>query len=270
MREQQKAAERGIAEQYLAVRAIRGGLLLPGSEPPDFVLELGNERIGLEVTEYHDPTPTPSGHTRRVVEAEWEALREVVVAYREQHPELDDLSVILTFPMLAVPPRRDHQAFVAAVSALVTANRDRISERWTDLLVAGDQPPVLRNFLSRIAVRRARSYLEWDWNHMVAGIGTNEHELLANIRPKLGYIAPDGLTSSRLIVAGGWRHSEIVAAWTAEQLNGFHQLNAALQAGPFEELAIPLHAIIPMVASSQLASPRETTTFGWAIAAKGT
>lgn len=237
-REIQKRTERAILDLYIEMRGIAGAGVRPGPEPPDFLLKHGDELIGIEITEYHDPSPTISGYPRRVVEATWEALRQQVVAYREEHRELDGLSVMLDFRSLNVPPRRSHHAFIEAVAAVIAAAKDRITDHQVAISVTADHPQLLRDYLQRISVRRVSCYMEWDWNHMFAGIGTSEPELWANIGPKLTYRAPEGVTSSRLIVAGGFRHSEIVAAWSTEQLNHFAQLNAYLHAGPFDEVAI--------------------------------
>ncbi|MBI3707310.1 MAG: hypothetical protein HY246_06490 [Proteobacteria bacterium] len=234
----QKKTERTILEAYLNARRVSVAMIRPGPEPPDFMIERGQELIGVEVTEYHDLLPTASGHPRRVVEATWDALREVVTQYRESHMGLDRLSVILDFHSLKLPPSKKHLTFVRAAAAVISMNGKHISENDFAIAITTEHQAILYEYLRCITVRRIGCYMEWDWNHMFARIGTEERDLLASIGPKLTYQALPQAAVNWLIVAGGWRHSELIAVRSLEHLNNFARLNRMLQAGPFDEIAL--------------------------------
>ncbi len=237
-RSSQKQDERDILDAYLKARGLAGDVR-DGPEPPDFLVKIDGSVVGFEVTEYHQPQGMGSPHSRREVESAWECLRRYVVEFRKNRPELKDLNVLLNFADLRVPSREECHAFVAAVTDEIAAVRARIGPEFIALEIGSNSPPILRKYLGTIAVHEAGCYMEWDWNQNYVRIGTSDDEMLNVIGSKLRHPRNRGIDSYRLVVAGfRSRPSEILAPFSAEHLNGYHQLNAALNDGPFDEVAL--------------------------------
>lgn len=238
-RVEQKREERAILDAYLRLTR-QGGIVEDGPEPPDFLLCTESKRIAVEVTGYHQPLRTVEGHTRREVEAAWEQIREHVVSYREDKPALDGLSVRLEFLSLAVPKTKEIAGFVQAVSDKITAAGDAIGKQTRRFGIDETDVPILRKYLKCFRVRFVECYMEWDWNHDFAGIGTSDEEMMLAIGKKLAeYKPPANVDESHLIVAGWGGHlSEVAAPIHEMQLNSFRNLSKALEASAFDCVAI--------------------------------
>lgn len=237
--EKQKRAERDILTWYLEKRELVA-TFFDGPEPPDFILECGDKRIGVEIVEYHDVARTAGGYTRREVEAAWGALRKRVASYRVEHPELDGLSIHLEFVGLGLPSTKERLGFIESVATFVEAERPNFSPNYKHLKIHADAPSVLRRYLSAIGVRETDFKGQWSWNGNLRWIGTSDSELRQVIEPKLlSHRALPHINTNHLVVAG-WRglSSQTIAARSSDELNGFDELNAALTSGPFDEVTL--------------------------------
>jgi len=235
--DKKKARERSILEFYLKLVGLAGDI--QARERPDFVVIAGAESIGVEITEYHQPRYPGSVFPRKVVEAEWERLRAAVVEYRKATSALDELSVLLSFVELAIPPSRQHLEFIEAVHAEIEGVRADLSERRTSIRIGAKHPPILRQYLSRIEVRMVGCYMEWDWNHMVAGVGTSDDELVGILQPKLGLKRPAGVNELHLVMAGdGPSGASYIGFLSREWLNTWDNLNSALDQSDYDFVAI--------------------------------
>jgi hypothetical protein len=238
-RRTQKREERAVVGQYLQLRGLTGQLV--EGEHPDFTLHTANEVIGLEVTAYHGQTGNVSGQRARQVESSWDALREYSGGFRERHTEFNSLNVRLNFKERRLPPPSRFEAFCCAVADILRRNMNAFSRTYTDLRVEPNADALLDEYLSHITVSVTKAYLDWDWPaYMSGGIGTSDDELLAVVDKKLRtYRAPPAIRTSHLIIYGGGPGlSRIAAPFSAEQLEAFTKLNAALRAGPFAVVAI--------------------------------
>jgi hypothetical protein len=211
-----------------------------GPEPPDFLIHANGKTIAVEITEYHQPLRTQQGHTRREVEAAWQRIREHVVTYREDKKDLDNLSVRLEFVSLSVPSTKERAAFVDAVHEKIKAVEKTISKKSNRMLIEDSDPAILRQYLKCVRVRSVSCYMEWDWNHDFAGIGTSDDEMMLAIGGKLRhYVPPKEIDENHLVIRGwGGRLSEIAAPVHEEQLASFRELNQALEASAFDCVAI--------------------------------
>lgn len=232
-----------MVQAYMDLVSLSGSLIA-GGEPPDFVIQSQTGAIAVEVLEYHLPHRTAAGHTRREVESSWQALRDFVVEYRQKYPELDRLHVVLEFAGLLVPRKSELAAFVDAVRCLImpTVKAARVAgDQGRKKVKVGDgQPTILRRYLTAVEVRLCQAYLEWDWNHEFARVGTSDDEMADVLSRKIATYRPvDGIAQNVLIV-GGWRGllSEVIAPMGAWQFAGFTRLNAMLASGPFDQVAI--------------------------------
>ena len=238
-RSSQKQDERKILDAYLEARGLTG-VVCDGPDPPDFLVKIDGSVFGFEVTEYHQPQTTASGHTRCQVEDAWDQLRQDEIGRREVRPELKNLNVLLNFADLRVPAGSEFQVFVAAAWAKIAEVRSPIGPEFTVIEIGSTSEPILQEYLRTIDVRAANCLMEWAWNYSVDSVGVSDEELLAIIKLKIkSWRTRPDIASNRLIVAGfPSRLSQYAAPISATQLNAFLQLNVALKAGSFDEVAL--------------------------------
>ncbi|MBP6014779.1 MAG: hypothetical protein KBA31_21330 [Alphaproteobacteria bacterium] len=236
----QKKKELLIAQEYVKIRQWNA-VVVPGSEPPDVLIRFPDGSvIGAEITEYFQPWRTSGGYTLRQVEAAWHSIRQYVVEYRKKSQGLENLSVALEFRTHDVPSTRFTAAFVAAVAAKIRLALASSDHRKITIRIGEADDQVLRQYLLCVHIRRVNAYLEWDWNHSVGGVGTSDAELSTILERKLRWKPPSGEISRFHLVVGGDGSgiSQVMAPFSADQLNDFTSLNAALDGGPYEEVAL--------------------------------
>lgn len=228
----QKAEERFYAAEYIRRRCIEGQM--SEGEHPDFIVQTTSGALGIEVVSY--------GNRRgREVDAAWDALIDQATEFRERHPDLNRYGAQLHFRTYRMPPPRDHESFCDAIAALLRTNTD-LSARgeWRTLRI-DPADPILGRHLSHIDVYGVNFYSEWKWPTLMnGGIGTSDEEMLAAVERKLSeYRQPDHVSESHLVVYGrGPQRTRIASLFSAEHLERFPSLNAALHAGPFKAAAV--------------------------------
>src|SRR6266436_7984876 len=115
----QKQAERRTLDGVIAALGLRLVVEPQVGETPDFLLRVGGQLIGVEITMYRSGATVEGGSTqRRPVESEWERLKAAADVFRAQHAALSDVSTGLMFKGM-VPPRRQHAAFLDEIAAFV-------------------------------------------------------------------------------------------------------------------------------------------------------
>lgn len=211
------------------------------SERPDFLVGTPEGMLGIEVTAYHGNLGANGGSGGREVESAWEALLKFAAIYREQYPEVNRLNCWLNFRSHRLPPRSQFEPFCAAVVALLQRNLSRATRAYLDVPADLAVDGVLARYVSKVTIRASKVWLDWYWPaHSSGGVGTSDQELMDVLGRKLvSYRPPSGLVASHLVIYGGGPGlSRIAAPWSTDQLDGFPLVNAALAAGPFEEVAI--------------------------------
>ena len=68
---------------------IERGPLIDGANLPDFILHLGSDEVGVEMTTFHSEEKGADGSPRRAVEEAWENTRSIFQKERESYPELN-------------------------------------------------------------------------------------------------------------------------------------------------------------------------------------
>lgn len=233
----QKQRERSILNVYLQMLGLEGDVKY--QERPDFIVTSGDLSIGVEITEYHQPAYSDHRFSRTLVEAEWDRIRTAVVEYRKTHEGLENLTVLLSFIDLVVPRRSEHHEFIRAVHDEIKRVEFDLGDRFTTILIGDQHPAVLSRYLKRIDVRIANCYMEWDWNHMVASVGTSDDELADTLAPKLKLKRPEGIDELHLVVAGdGPTGGTYIGYLSPEWLESCTGLNETLYRSEFEVVAI--------------------------------
>jgi hypothetical protein len=237
-RPEQKQQEREILGRYLRTIGLKGEIE-KGPEPPDFIVTVDGRRLGIEITEYHQPAPSRRSRSRRMVEAEWRKLRDAVLDYRETHTGLENLSVILRFVQLEVPGRKDHKGFIRAVHNEIERVRPELDRQAKVIHIGDRHPALLRQYLDGIVVGVVGSYLEWDWNLSFAGVGTSDEELTTLLASKLRLERPSGVDELQLVMAGdGPTAATCIGFLRQDLLKGWPNLNNTLEQSNFDAVTI--------------------------------
>lgn len=232
----QKERERNILDFYLGKMNIQGSV--SGQERPDFIVE-ADKTIGIEITEYHQPIHSGHQFSRTKVEAEWKKIREKIVKYRENLSDLDRLSVYLEFKHLSVPPSGKQLSFIRAVRTEIMAAQPTLTNKYLDIQIKDSHPPILLKYLRTIRVRRCNSYMEWDWNHDLAGVGTSENELLEILKGKVTLEKPPQMDEMHLVIAGdGISAGSYIGMLRVEWLQNWNKLNEALERSAYTKVVI--------------------------------
>ena len=235
-RTEQKQRERGILEAYKQSRKLDGSVI--ECERPDFIIENQDACIGVEITEYHQPKYPKHTFSRTNVEEEWKSLRTLIASYRANVLSLDNLRVLLNFSKLRVPPKKDHYQFLIEIHEII----DKQSQLTDDVItipITDDHPDILKAYLKSFEVRKVGCYLEWDWNHAYARIGTSQDELLSILKEKLSFKRPAHLSELNLVLFGnGMSGSTQIGMLSVDQLNQWLKLNEELSMSDFDVVAI--------------------------------
>jgi hypothetical protein len=229
--------ERSILDFYLHIAGLDGEVV--AQESPDFVVSNRSRRIGVEITEYHQPTYSGHKFSRTQVETEWDRIRAAVVEYRESHTGLEDLSVRLSFTDLRVPNANQHHHFIRAVHNEIERLKPDLSDRFTTIRINDGHSAVLRRYLDSIDVRIAKSYLEWEWNHSFAPVGSSDDELVNLLSAKLSLVPAEDIDEFHLVMAAdGPTGGTYIGYLSPELLDSWAGLNAALDCSCYEVVAI--------------------------------
>lgn len=236
----QKRLERSILDFYLHVAALDGKVV--AQESPDFIVTMRNRRIGVEITEYHQPTYSGHRFSRSQVEAEWNKIRAAVVEYRDSHAGLENISVQLSFTDLNVPSAKERHSFIEAIHYEIDQVKPNLNHRFTTIRIGDQHPPVLRQSLDSIDVRIVNCDMEWDWNHAAAWVGSSDAELAQILRPKLNVAITQDIDEFHLVMAAdGSSGGSYTGYLSPELLDGWTTLNAALDHSHYDVFAIIIY-----------------------------
>jgi hypothetical protein len=234
---EQKERERSVLNFYLRIAGLDGEVR--DQESPDFVVTVGSRRIGVEITEYHQPTHSGGRFPRTQVEAEWDRINAAVEKYRATHSGLENLSVRLEFTNLRVPSVDKHHDFIQAIHHEIECVKSDLGDRRTTIRVDDRRPAVLCRYLKQIHVRVVRCCMEWDWNHSFGGVGTSDNELLSILSPKFSLKRAEDVDELHLVVAGDGRTvGTYIGYLDPGRLDSFNRLNAALDRSNYDVVAI--------------------------------
>jgi hypothetical protein len=151
-RPDQKEAERRPFNAVLAALGLRPDNQPEEGEAPDFMMLASGKIIGVEITRYSSGATVEGGMKRRQVESEWDILQRASETFRGQRPELAEINVRLMFRG-AVPPRRQHAAFMEEIAAFVRDHATELTAEdrgyWTPVF----STPLMREYLSALYLR---------------------------------------------------------------------------------------------------------------------
>lgn len=178
----QKQEERFYLEEFLRCLNLKITQITEGSEPPDWVItDDAGHRIGIEVTTYHNNTPTPHGHTRREVESAWEELRGKIQKMVSTTPALKSVHGFLFFKELRLPKSGEQDQFVQELRQCVAEHLEQLPVKIDDL----SNYFCLKTYLRKLGIKEVRCSLSWDFNLRTAWVGVDSKSFISLIRKKV-------------------------------------------------------------------------------------
>lgn len=198
---------------------------IEASERPDFRLQVRNQRIGVEITEYH-----VGG--RRQIEEEWERLW--LKAYtRVNYP--NNRFLTLYFRKMRVPTRHETDRFINEVLAFGELNPAIETEPDPH------QYPLLSRYVYYITVERAevrsKIRIKWFWNYATEWVGLLETELISIVTDKTKSCVQSA-DAYWLVIVGGDQLSTCIPLMDVGELRIMSNLEKALVSSPFDRIAI--------------------------------
>ena len=200
-----------------------------GPDPPDVLVRLPDMTLAIEVTEYH------SSQKRRQAEEAWRDIVKASRPLREQHPEMDRLSVHLEFRKQQVPETAQIGSFVDEVIKFCLSHLYQVSDEDLYLYAGPDRYPLLADFTKRLILYDVGGPIDWHSNLDSGFVGLTEEELLKAVEKKaLAAQRPEDINEFWLVVFGGVLISQVVGFISEEDLQEFAKVNSALAASAFD------------------------------------
>ena len=114
-----------------------------------------------------------------------------------------------------------------------------LSAKFATIRINDHHPAVLRRYLKSIDVRVANCYMEWDWNHTFAWVGSSDDELVDILGAKLSLAPAEDLDELHLVMAAdGPTGGAYIGYLCPELLNGWTRVRMALDRSSYEVVAI--------------------------------
>jgi hypothetical protein len=177
-RPSQKKSERQTLDAVVATLGLRPGQEPQDGEAPDFTMPVAGRLIGVEITMYRSGATVDDGSQRRPVENEWERLKAAADTFRAQRCDLQDINVGLMFKG-AVPPRRQHAAFLEEIAAFVGSHFAELASQDREYWRPSFSTPLMQAYLRTLYLRKDR-YAEW-YTNLAAGYVARPGPTIAEI-----------------------------------------------------------------------------------------
>lgn len=196
-------------------------------EAPDFIINLHQLEIGIEITEFHSDLKGEKARPRRLVEEAWTSLQKMIMVEVERYNELRNMNGLLSFKNLEIPRNSDHKLFI---DELVQLSLEMI-KTGCQKIAPGINYPLLNKYLKKFYLEKVNCYITWEWNYNVSFIGLSESELINTVKPKIDR-AEDYLKRHIdelwLIVVSGVRLSQTMPVHLTAKFNSFNKLDRLL------------------------------------------
>jgi len=82
------------------------------SESPDFIVNIHQLEIGIEITEFHSDLKGEKGRPRRLVEEAWASLQKKIMTEVEKYEELKNMKGLLSFKNMEIPRNSEQKSFI--------------------------------------------------------------------------------------------------------------------------------------------------------------
>lgn len=234
----QEREERFYLGRFLEALQLEFDVVQRGADPPDFILTLAGKHTSVEMTEFHSGARGDNGLPRRAVEEEWRKFQRLFESAREQYADLNHIMGLAFFKALEVPPRREQMPFAKELLEFGHQKLPYLTKDGSDFSQFGSSSPLLGKYLKRLRLWDAGCFTSWEWNHMAAGVGLTERELLDIILPKIKVGRPKETNENWLLMVSGHQLSQSIGLPHVDVLREYGELNKALTCGPYDRVYI--------------------------------
>ncbi|MDD5008304.1 MAG: hypothetical protein PHU49_12840 [Syntrophorhabdaceae bacterium] len=206
-------------------------------ESPDFIINLGNKRIGIEITEHHSSERDANKRSRRATEEDWEVLRTTIRDRVWKDSDLSQTYGYLEFKKLELPPRKKFRSFT---DEIIQLSKEMIHTH-REVVKIDEKYPLLYKYMNKMHLKIVRCFITWDWNYEGGSVGLTETELIKTIELKTskasGYVKND-IDELWLIIVEGHRISQAMGLNLEWYLDDFNSVNSLLQGSRFNKVYI--------------------------------
>lgn len=242
--QKQEEEERFYLEAFLNLLGLEVIQINRGNpDPPDWVITDGaGRRIGVEVTMYHDNTPTPCKHTRCQVEKAWDELLEEIRRTILARPETGRLYGYLTFKALVLPKSSEQRQFVAELRQCVLEYSDQLPARICDFR----NYSCLNMYLCNLRLKKVKCKLSWECNLRTAWIGLNSSmfvELVSKKAEDLAKIKVANVDEYWLLVVSGPEMSQNMGPRVLEHLRELNEADGIMSQSKFRKAYVFQYAL---------------------------
>lgn len=203
-------------------------------ESPDFIIEIDNKRIGVELTKYHWDAQAKKGSPRHATEVEWAVLQAKIKDMVSQCNDLQQTLGYLCLKNCPLPPRKDFPKFVNeiqkfAVEKLKSGNKE---------MRPGRNYPLLTKHAKKLDIKTGVSG-QWRIGPRPSSVAFNENTLLNAIRTKADKAKEYKKQSCHelwlLVASTGETSGEVTPPGLSDALKSFHKVNNLLQRTEFDK-----------------------------------
>ena len=229
----QKDIERFYLEEFFKILGITPKSIKP-FEAPDFIVNIKDKKIGVEVTEYHSNLKGEKNVPRRAVEEEWISLQKQIMGEIDNRVELKNKLGIVYFKKLELPRKSEYNIFIKELTEFsIHAVKFGLEEVKPD-----SNHPTLEKYLKKLIVKDVDCYISWDWNYNASFIGLTESDLLRVVKSKVVNYKDSEMVNLWLLIACGHRLSQTMPLRIDHKLKSFAQLDSVLQNSKYDNVYI--------------------------------
>lgn len=233
----QKQTERFCIEYFLERLQYDYSDIIRGEDPPDFYIIVQNNRVAVEITEYHSIRPNPKGLSWRMVEEERDRIRRILNGKVSLNENLKGINAHIIPKGLSLPSKNEYDSFVNEIIHYVESQIGILQSRRISSKKFPSEFVLLNKYVSRISAKKVNIQISWNISQ-AASVGVSEEELKNTIEPKLGKSRPPDIKENWLLIVSGTRLSQAMGHHHHDYYNDFSQLNDMLKDGPFEQIYI--------------------------------
>ncbi len=233
----QQKEERFYLEKFLPLIGISKAGIMIGDDPPDFVVTYDDNKVAIEVTEFHSDFKGEKGYPRRVIEEAWKELSTAIAVERKNIIKLHNINCTLYFDKFIVPSRKERVAFAKELVSFVKSVLSRVSKVQVEYEEFHRDNQLLSKYLRKITIKKVGCYITWGWNHSAGMVGLRESELKAVVEEKLISIKRS-FDEIWLLIVSGVEISQCMGMPSVEELRGFIGANDFLNKTPYSNVFI--------------------------------
>lgn len=233
----QKQSERDTLRTLFFVLDMPPEISCEDGEAPDFMVQIDDRTIGIEVTMYQSgQIVAATGIQKRKVESEWERFNCSSRFFREEQPDLRNICILFRFKD-SVPPSKERQLFLTEILDFIRLRRSELGPQYLVFSRHQFTSPLMMKYLSDLCLCVCE-HADWDSN-VTAGFLGRFDENVAGIVTKKSVKLYRQATELWLVIQCSGRISETMLPINgADDFNRNVVLRTNLHTGPFSKVYI--------------------------------